>query len=98
MPITSSHLQAFNIRVPTETEIPIGVGIAAPITAPIFAAILAGKKKLIVFGKVAYRDQFQWWGTRFTHFCFELDPTPKPSEAPGSYGFVINASGWNDAD
>lgn len=56
--------------------------------------ILANKKTLIVFGKIRYRDQFQWWRTRYTNFCFQLDPGATPHV---SFGFVLTPDSFNDA-
>ena len=91
-------MQTLDIWLPTQHEIPIGVGIKDPINRPTFDDILSGKQRLILFGRVVYRDRFQRGrASRYSDFCFELDPTRIPGEPPDSFGFKVVPRGYNDA-
>jgi hypothetical protein len=85
----------------TGRTLPFDVGFKEKITAEEFRAVLSGDLELFVFGRVEYRDRFQWWGRHYTNFCFVLDLRKRlPSDPKGTthaFGFSIANNSYNDA-
>ena len=65
-----------------------------------FREAAEGNGTIFIFGRVIYRDQFQWLRRRYANFCFRLTPRPRAAtDPPGThpYGFDIVPYGYNDA-
>lgn len=104
MPLDAKELIPFDTSVVSNQEHVLAVGLSGNTSAKdieMFKEAAKGLRPLFVFGRVVYRDRFQWFKKRYANFCFKLTPRdPLPTDAPGTHSFGFDAvpEGYNDAD